>query len=193
MVDTTLTPEWRLVPGFPDYEVSDRGVVRRAVAHHLKPTTYPAGYEMAPWISKRRVPRKDGTVTDLSYLAVTLHNRETGTKKNLFVHRVVAYAFIGPQPSPEHQVAHKDGDRLNNRAFNLRWATGIENQADRIEHGTANRGARHGRSKLDEGDVRAIRARADAGEPHPSIAQDYGVDRSCIQAIASKRTWKHVA
>jgi hypothetical protein len=35
----------------------------------------------------------------------------------------VAEAFIGPQPSPRHQVAHYDGVRDNNHYSNLRWAT----------------------------------------------------------------------
>lgn len=192
MVDSTLTPEWRLIPGFPDYEVSDQGIVRRAVAHPRRPNDYPAGYVMAVWTTKRKVARKDGHVTDLSYLAVTLTDRERGTKKHLLVHRAVAYAFIGPQPSPKHQIAHRDGDRTNNRASNLRWATGIENQDDRIVHGTSNRGSRHGMSKLTEADVRAIRARGAAGERACDIARDYPINSDSTAALLRGTTWKHL-
>lgn len=43
------------------------------------------------------------------------------------VHRIVATAFHGPQPSPEHVVDHIDTNRLNNRADNLHWVTRLEN------------------------------------------------------------------
>ncbi len=43
------------------------------------------------------------------------------------VHRVVATAFHGPQPSKDHVVDHIDTNRRNNRPENLRWVTRLEN------------------------------------------------------------------
>ena len=43
------------------------------------------------------------------------------------VHRIVATAFHGPRPSPDHVVDHIDTNRQNNRADNLRWVTRLEN------------------------------------------------------------------
>jgi hypothetical protein len=43
------------------------------------------------------------------------------------VHRIVAMAFHGPKPSPDHVVDHIDTNRQNNRADNLRWVTRLEN------------------------------------------------------------------
>ena len=43
------------------------------------------------------------------------------------VHRIVATAFLGGQPSDKHVVDHIDTNRQNNRPSNLRWLTRLEN------------------------------------------------------------------
>ena len=43
------------------------------------------------------------------------------------VHRIVATAFLGPAPTPQHVVDHKDTNRKNNRPENLRWLSKLEN------------------------------------------------------------------
>ena len=51
------------------------------------------------------------------YMAVSGHK----------VHRIVATAFHGAQPSKGHVVDHIDTNRRNNRPENLRWVTRLEN------------------------------------------------------------------
>lgn len=46
------------------------------------------------------------------------------------VHRIVATAFHGEQPSTGHVVDHIDTNRLNNLPENLRWVTRLENILD---------------------------------------------------------------
>ena len=56
------------------------------------------------------------------------------------VHRIVATAYLGEQPSKSHIVDHIDTKRRNNRPDNLRWVTRLENillnpvTAKRIEY-----------------------------------------------------------
>ncbi|MEQ8554902.1 MAG: HNH endonuclease signature motif containing protein [Cyclobacteriaceae bacterium] len=46
---------------------------------------------------------------------------------SVVIHRIVAYAFIGAPPTPQHIVDHIDTNRQNNRPENLRWLTKLEN------------------------------------------------------------------
>lgn len=45
-----------------------------------------------------------------------------GGMATVAVHRIVAYTFLGPPPSPYHTVDHVDRKRENNRVSNLVWA-----------------------------------------------------------------------
>jgi hypothetical protein len=56
-------------------------------------------------------------------------NRTTGYMRfnGQVVHKIVATAFYGEQPSSVHVVDHIDTNRGNNRAENLRWVTRLEN------------------------------------------------------------------
>ena len=44
-----------------------------------------------------------------------------------FIHRIVAYAFIGDPPTMQHIVDHIDTNHQNNHPENLRWVTKLEN------------------------------------------------------------------
>lgn len=52
--------------------------------------------------------------------------RKDGSRKNHYVHRLVATAFID-NPSECHYVNHLDRDRANNVASNLEWCEQDEN------------------------------------------------------------------
>lgn len=56
-------------------------------------------------------------------------NKQTGYMNiaSETVHRIVATAFHGIQPSAKHVVDHIDTNRRNNRPQNLRWITKLEN------------------------------------------------------------------
>jgi hypothetical protein len=55
-------------------------------------------------------------------------------KKTLYIHRLVAEAFI-PNTENKAEVNHIDGNRANNNLSNLEWMTRLENVRDYISKG----------------------------------------------------------
>lgn len=108
------------------------------------------------------------------------------------LHVLVCETFNGPKPAPGYHCAHNDGDPLNNRADNLRWATPKENAADTLRHGRLRRGEKSNLAKLSADQVRSIRARAEAGETIKALASDFGLTREGVSAIVKRINWRHI-
>lgn len=68
-----------------------------------------------------------------------------GKRKVYLVHKLVAEKYLGPKPTPAHEVRHLDGNRQNNSVSNLCWGTRKENAADRTKHGNC-KAAENGKS-----------------------------------------------
>lgn len=111
-----------------------------------------------------------------------------GKMKTYLVHRLVAQMFIGKCPVNK-QVAHNDGNKLNNFCDNLRYATIQENTKDRIEHGTIVKGEKVKNSKLTEDIVKKIRN--EIGTQF-EIANKYGINQTNVGFILRRVTWKHI-
>ncbi len=93
----------------------------------------------------RDVPLRPVLQGQNGYLQVSLW--EDGKGRTWFVHHIVTITFHGPRPSLRHHAAHRDGNKINNAANNLRWLTKEENEAEKVLHGRSNRGDRNGMSK----------------------------------------------
>jgi hypothetical protein len=104
-------------------------------------------------------------------------------------HRVSWNLHFGDIPDKMF-VCHKCDNRLCVRPDHLFLGTYLDNIRDRTRKGRSARGSNHGRSKLTEEQVREI-LRSD--EPLHILATRYAVSRSCISAIKSGVTWRHVA
>lgn len=115
----------RVLEEFPGYTVTSDGRVF-SVSSNWR------GYGVR---ELSQTPNTDG------YPSVRVYDRE-GRRKRITVHRLVALAWVGPQPEGR-QIRHLDGDKTNNHATNLRWGTAKDNAADREQHGRTSRGQRH--------------------------------------------------
>jgi hypothetical protein len=125
--------QWRDVIGFEDlYEVSNHGQIRSKKTNAIKKLTF----------SKKE---------NRPYLGLWKNNKVKICKP----HRLVLEAFVGKCPKGL-EGCHNDGNTLNNHINNLRWDTPKNNHADKVRHGTTNRGERCGTAKLTLEQVRAI-------------------------------------
>ena len=163
--------EWRAVPKFSDYEVSDEGQIRRRVAVRGAR----AGRVL------RSVPYENG------YLRIGLYRDRK--QITVAVSRVVCEAFHGPPPTSNHEAAHCDGDRHHNTATNVAWKTPEQNQEDRTRHGRDCFGEKNGNATLTENDVVVI-----LGLPgsRSAIARRFGVSPTTISRIFLKQSWTHM-
>lgn len=162
--------EWRGVPSFPEYEASDQGQIRLRVGRGGRPGKIRATY-----------PSWNG------YRAV--HIGPNGGLRML--NRLVCEAWNGLPPTPEHQAAHEDGDRLNNRPSNLVWKTRVENYQDQIRHGTSKKGEGHHHARLTNADVLSIRALA-GKRTGRAIAAQFGLSEGHVSGIINRRLWSHI-
>lgn len=103
---------WKIVPHWPDYEVSESGKLRRRtpgqgthVGRELKGRLDHKGYRMFMMPGGKRER----------------------------AHRLVAQTFV--EPYEGDLVRHLDGNQANNHHSNLAWGTAMDNTNDRRRHG----------------------------------------------------------
>lgn len=106
------------------------------------------------------------------------------------VSRIICENAHGKPPTSLHEAAHNCGrGHLGcvNR-FHLRWATTKENAADKVGHGTSNRGEKQGLSKLTEMDVKVIRTLA-GDMQQQDIAAMFNVSGASVSNIIKRKCW----
>ncbi len=176
MAEITIPEEWRIVADFPNYEVSSLGRVRTILANNRSP----AGTILRSSSSQR-------------YLTISGPYRVGQPRLHSSVHALICTAFHGPRPTPLHHAAHWDGDRRNNAASNLRWATPKENRADTARHGRISRGETHSRHILTTKQVIEIKILlATTANSIQEIASLFHISRSAINLIKSGKNWSHI-
>lgn len=89
--------KWVNIPFFSNYQINEKGDVR----------SFFGSYRL----------RKASIATN-GYLGLIL--REKNKSYYRYVHHLVAETFLGVKPTKETFILHKDGNKLNNEASNLK-------------------------------------------------------------------------
>jgi hypothetical protein len=110
--------------------------------------------------------------------------------EHVLVTRYVCEKVHGPAPTADHEAAHScgKGHEACVNPGHIIWKTPSANQADRIEHGTHDRGERSFWAKLTEVEARLIQKNPN-GETQKVLAARYGTCRSNISMIQSRKRW----
>lgn len=163
-------------PDFPDYQVQEDGRVFRVRAND----------------GRAALGEIFGRVLRSGYRQFKLVDA-SGSQRLIRANRLVAETFHGAAPTSLHHAAHINGERLNNHADNIRWATAKENTADKIRHGTLPRGSRVGTARLTESAVAQIRGAYTGSRGEKArFARLFGVGQTTINRIVNGEGWSHV-
>lgn len=111
---------WKVIPEFENYEISNFGRIK----------------SLLKWdISKKKYIKRESILTPVDngsgYLIIGL--RKNCKRKNFYIHRLVADAFI-ENPKKLKYVNHIDYNKSNNNVSNLEWCTQKEN----VQHSICN-------------------------------------------------------
>jgi NUMOD4 motif/HNH endonuclease len=173
--------EWRPAVGYDGlYEVSNLGRIKSCTKYIPNLLT---GGESA------RPPKLMKTAVDRGghhHLSLT----KDGVAKNVFLHHVVARAFLGPCPDG-YQTLHRDDDKEDNRAEALYYGTVAHNGRDKTKNGKSVWGEKHHAASLTEDQVREIFAlKGKMGQG--VIARKFGTTVSAVSHIHHGWAWTHI-
>jgi hypothetical protein len=158
--------KWAPIPGFPGYEISDRGDLRscrQGRTRLLRPFTTPDGY-----------------------LRIKLQATD-GRRVGELVHGLVLAAFVAERPAgADVEARHLDGVKTNNTPENLVWGTRRENGQDKVRHGTSQRGEANVQAKLSRAQALEIRG---SSESNYALARRFGVSHETIRNIRNGEKW----
>jgi len=168
--------EWRTVYGFPGYEVSNFGLVRRVTPYPTQPN--------------RRLGFVRPSISVRGYYRVKLAAPD-GTFKHRFLHSVMAEVFI-PNPGRHTSVRHNNGVKTDNRLENLSWGYRdiVEPEGGLLRNG--NSGERNAGARLTAEQVLEIRGMNESGATYASLGGIYGVSGTQIGRICRGEKWKSV-
>ena len=176
----TTNEIWKDIPGYEGlYQVSNEARVK--VLARTRKHRYGGEALWPEKIIKTRTNKHGQWLVDFT---------KDGKCKTCLLHRIVLTSFAGECPN-DMEGCHNDGNKDNNCLANLRWDTHINNELDKVTHGTLLKGSAVGNSKLQDIDVLLIRSLAQV-LPQSVLASIWDVSRASISLIVNRKNWAHI-
>jgi len=163
--------KWKNIENLDGYMISDYGRVKS-----FKRKNYII-------LSQRKI--KSG------YMQV--HFSIKGKEIRKLISRLVLETFKPVENMENLEVNHKDGNKENNKLYNLEWMT----HSDNIKHAYKNgllkkmRGEKNPSSKLKEEDIKLILL-SDNNLTYKEIGKIFGVSGDTISLIKRRKIWTHI-
>ena len=171
-----MEERWEVLTSYSNYAISNTGKIKRLT----KGGNTHAGRILNP------------KPTGRGYLQVCFYI--DGKRKRPMVHTLVLETFGSPKPRGQ-ECNHIDGNKTNNHIENLEWVSRRYNVKHAFDIGThiSVKGEKHGRAKLSERDVHAIRELLSKKTLFKKqIAKMFGVTWGAIRAIETRKRWGHL-
>ena len=173
--------QWREIARYPGYRFTYDGKVWSCWTAGRNPHMRNEWRCLSPYKSS------------VGYLYLSLRDCHGTSCRHLPVHGLIAEAFHGPAPIGMEVRHFPDRERTNNCANNLCYGTRADNLADKLAHGTDNRGEKHPLCRITEQQVKEIRAACNGGESQQSVGRRYGIGQVQVGRIVRRKRWSHVA
>lgn len=165
-----MLKKWKIIKKYPNYQVSNYGEVINIKSG-----------------KKRKLQNGPG-----GYLILVLY--KDGKPGSVYIHRLVAEAFLGPCPK-DKEVNHKDGNKINPYVKNLEYVTRKENVKHSYKIGLqeGKKGEKNVRSKLKNKDINKIIKMHNTKKYYQwEIAKIFGVHQVQISRIINGKTWNKI-
>lgn len=164
--------------GMPEYRVGDDGTVWTCKVGR--------GTRRADVGWKKMSPVK----STHGYLSIGLRKDNKYVVWNIGA--LVLTAFVGPRPEKMDVCHFPDDTKTNNSLRNLRWDTHKNNEADKVIHGSDQRGEKGSNAILTNEKVLEIRRLRKQGWRMQKLADTFGVHIMTISDLVRFRTWKYI-
>ncbi len=169
---------FKKIPNFSRYKISNYG---RLISLNYK--------------NSKKIKELKPSITDGYYK--TMIQRDDKKYKTIAIHRLVASVFLNRKTG--YEVNHIDGNKLNNKLYNIEYCTHSENikHAYRLGLEKSKTGSKNGNSKLFEKEVIEIRQYHNKHgylKNRKYLAKKYNISESTLKDIISRRrnNWPHI-
>ena len=189
-----------VILSIPSLEGEEWRSINRTVYPNIKPVYWVSSKariynaKTKKFITTRKL---DETKHSSPYYKVNLQITINGHSYSdvFLVHRLMMCAFFPVEGMEDLLVNHKDGDKCNDELSNLEWMTPSENVKHALKLGLFNPvyGENHCCATISEETAKKIiEMLLSRKYTHREIAEKMNCSRAVVEAISSRKAWKHL-